>query len=281
MTTASGHLLELDATLLDIIGSARETCPTFRVPREAFVAYLTARLPGDVPAPEALRQMHTADLYLACACALGDVQAFAAFDEQCLGHLDRVLWKMGLDADASAEVKQEIRRRVLVGDGRPPEIVDYSGRGDLRSWVRVMAVRQALRRQERARRDVSVEDEELLQRIVAPDNPELDYAKGMYREEFKRAFEAALKALADRERTLLRQHYIDGLTIDELGHLYRVHRSTAARLLVRARTQVLEATRAEMMCHLDVQSQDLDSIMRMIRSQIEISLHVLQRGRRR
>jgi RNA polymerase sigma-70 factor (ECF subfamily) len=281
MTTASGHETGLDATLESIIGSAAETCPTFSVPREEFVAYLWARLPADVPPEFALAQMHTADLYLACACARGDAQAVAAFDEHCLSQLDRVLGKMGIDADASAEVKQEIRRRVLVGDGRRPEIVDFSGRGDLRSWVRVMAVRQALRRQERARRDIAVEDDELLERIVAPENPELDYAKGMYREEFKRAFEAALKALPDRERTLLRQHYIDGLTIDEIGHLYRVHRSTAARLLVRARTRVLAATRAQMMCQLDVQSKDLDSIMRMIRSQIDISLHVLQRGRKR
>jgi RNA polymerase sigma-70 factor (ECF subfamily) len=281
MTTASGHETGLDATLESIIGSAAEVCPTFSVPREEFVAYLWARLPADVPPQVALAQMHTADLYLACACARGDAQAVAAFDEQCLSQLDRVLGKMGIDADASAEVKQEIRRRVLVGDGRRPEIVDFSGRGDLRSWVRVMAVRQALRRQERARRDIAVEDDELLERIVAPENPELDYAKGMYREEFKRAFEAALKALPDRERTLLRQHYIDGLTIDEIGQLYRVHRSTAARLLVRARTRVLEATRAQMMCQLDVQSKDLDSIMRMIRSQIDISLHVLQRGRKR
>lgn len=281
MTTASGHEIELDATLLDIFASAAGACPTFSVPREEFVAYLWARLPADVPPQVALGQMHAADLYLACACARGDAQAVAAFDEQCLGQLGRVLGKMGIDADASAEVKQEIRRRVLVGDGRQPEIVDFSGRGDLRGWVRVMAVRQALRRQERARRDVAVEDDELLERIVAPGNPELDYAKGMYREEFKRAFEAALKGLPDRERTLLRQHYIDGLTIDEIGRLYRVHRSTAARLLVRARTRVLEATRAQMMCQLDVQSKDLDSIMRMIRSQIDISLHVLQRGRRR
>jgi RNA polymerase sigma-70 factor (ECF subfamily) len=279
MTTASSH--ELDATLLDIIGSARETCPTFSVPAEEFVAYLWARIPSDVPPLAALRQMHTDDLYLACACARGDVHAFAAFDERCLGHLDRFLRRMGIDEDVCAEVKQEIRRRVLVGDGRPPEIVDFSGRGDLRGWVRVMAVRQALRRQERARRDIAVEDDELLERIVAPGNPELDYAKGMYRKEFKRAFDAALRGLSDRERTLLRQHYIDGLTIDELGQLYRVHRSTAARLLARARTSVLEATRAQMMCQLDVQSQDLDSIMRMIRSQIEISLHVLQRGRGR
>jgi RNA polymerase sigma-70 factor (ECF subfamily) len=79
----------------------------------------------------------------------------------------------------------------------------------------------------------------------------------------------------------LRQHYVDGLTIDELGKLYRMHRSTAARLVVRARGLVLEATRAQMMSRLEVHSQDLDSIMRMIRSQLDISLLGLRRDRRR
>jgi RNA polymerase sigma-70 factor, ECF subfamily len=281
MGSLSGHDPELDATLLDVVGSAQQAWPTVRLPCDVFVAYLRERMPDGAPSALALRQMHTSDLYLACACARGDAHAIAAFDDRCLGQLDRLLSRMGIDADVRAEVKQDIRRRVLVGDGRRPEIIDFSGRGDLRSWVRVMAVRQALRRVGRARRDASLEDDELLQRIVAPGNPELEYAKGIYRQEFKQAFEGALRDLPDRERTVLKQHYIDGLTIDELGRLYRVHRSTAARLLARARTVVLEATRSRMMCQLDVQSQDLDSIMRMIQSQIDVSLRDLQRGRRR
>jgi RNA polymerase sigma-70 factor (ECF subfamily) len=272
---------ELDVMLLDIIGSAQRTCPTFRLPPDVFVAYLGERLPPDVPWPLALRQMHTSDLYIACGCARGDVHAFAVFDDRCLTRLDRVLGKMGIDADMAAEIKQDIRSRVLVGDGRHAEIRDFSGRGDLCGWVCVMAVRRALRHKSRARREVRLEDDELVQRIVTPGNPELDHAKGLYRQEFKQAFEGALRALPDRQRTLLRQAYVDGLTIDELAGLYRVHRSTAARLLVRARLLVLETTRARMMSRLDVPPQDLDSIMRMIRSQIEISLAGLRGGRKR
>lgn len=272
---------DLDAILLSIVDSAQRTYPTFSLPPDVFVAYLRDRLPVDVSWPVALRQMHTSDLYLACACARGDVRAFAAFDDHCLRPLDRVLGKTGVDADVSAEVKQDIRGRVLIGVGGRAEILDFAGRGDLRGWVRVMAVRQALRRKGRARRELPMEDDELLQRIAAPGSPELDHVKDGYRQEFQRAFQDALRALPDRERTLLRQHYIDGLTVDELGSLYRVHRSTAARLLVRARQLLLEATRARMMCQLDVQPQELDSILRMIWSQIEISLRDLRRVRKR
>jgi RNA polymerase sigma-70 factor (ECF subfamily) len=272
---------ELDAILLEIVSAAQHSYPALRLPPDVFVAYLRDRIPAAVPVPLALRQMHTADLYLACGCARGDVKAIMAFDERCLRPLDRVLGKMGIRDDLCADVKQEIRRRVLVGDGTHAEIADFSGRGDLRSWVRVMAIRQALRGTNRARREVSVDDDELRQRITAPENTEPDRMKAVYLEEFKRAFDGAVQDLPARERTLLRQHYVDGLGIDELGSLYRVHRSTAARLLVRARARVLEATRARMISRLNVRSEDLESILRTIRSQIEISLHGLRRGRNR
>jgi RNA polymerase sigma-70 factor (ECF subfamily) len=272
---------ELDELLRELVASAERMWPTFTLPSDVFVTYLSDRLPDDVSCLLALRQTHASDLYLACACARGNVSALAAFDDRCVSRLDRVLRKMGFGVDVSAEVKQEIRVRVLFGGGGRPEILDFRGRGDLRSWVRVMAVRHALRHQHRTRLEVATEDEELLHKMGVPGAPELDHEKWVYREEFKRAFEGALSALPDRERTLLRQHHVDGLTIDELGRLYRVHRSTAARLLVRAREAVYEATRARMMSQLDVQSQDLDSILRMIQSQIDISLHALRGARKR
>jgi RNA polymerase sigma-70 factor (ECF subfamily) len=272
---------DFDTALRDVIGAAQRTCPTFHVSPDVFAAYLRERLPPDLPPPIALRRMHTSDLYLACACAHGDPDAIAVFDDHCLGRLDRALSRIGIGRDMIAEVKQEIRYRVLVGDGGHAEIVDFSGRGDLRGWVRVMATRQALRRQCHARRELTMEDDELWQRLVPPESPELDRRKELYRHEFKRAFETALRALPDREQTLLRQHYVDGATLDELALLYRMHRSTVARLLGRAREMVLAATRDRLMSQLEVPSQEVDSILRMIWSRIEISLRALRRGRKR
>jgi RNA polymerase sigma-70 factor, ECF subfamily len=270
-----------DAQLQDIVESARRSFPTIQLPVDVFLSYLRERLPSGVTEPAGLRQLYTADLYIACACAHGDPNAVAVFEDRCLTRLDRVLARMGIDADTSAEVKQDIRSRLFAGNGQPSEIASFMGRGDLRGWVRVMAVRKALRRKIGARREVPVEDSELLQRIIAPGDPELDHAKRAYREAFQRAFGNALRALPDRENTLLRQHYLDGLNLDQLAILYRVHRATAARMLSRARVVVLAATRAELRMQLDVQSEELDSILRMIRSQIEVSLQDLKRRRRR
>jgi RNA polymerase sigma-70 factor (ECF subfamily) len=268
------------AALADVVAAAQRIWPAFRTPPGVFAAYLCERLPTDVPPTVALHRLHATDLFLACACAHGDPAALAEFDERCLGQLDRALGKIGIDRDVIAEVKQEIRCRVLVGDGRRAEISDFAGRGDLRGWIRVIATRRALRRQRHARREC-VADDELWQRIVPATLPDRDREKGFYRDEFKRAFEAALRALPHRDQTLLRQHYLDGATLEELSALYRVHRATVARMLARARETVLARTRERLIAELHVPPQDLDSILRTIWSRIELSLRVLGGGRKR
>jgi RNA polymerase sigma-70 factor (ECF subfamily) len=243
---------------------------------DVFARYLAERLPAGVPPAVAVRPVHTVDLYLACACARGDLAAFAAFENRCLRDLDRILLGMGIGEDGCADVKQEIRARLLAGTHGGPQIAEFSGRGDLRSWVRVIAVRMVLQHHRRTRREMLFDDDDLLWRAVGASAGEPDRRrKAAYQQAFRAAFDAALQTLPAQARTVLRQHYIDNLTIDELGALYRVHRSTAARLLVRARAQLLENTRAGMGSRLGVDPADLDSIMRTIRSQVEVSLRAL------
>jgi len=79
---------------------------------------------------------------------------------------------------------------------------------------------------------------------------------------------------------MLRQHVLDGLTIDQLSALYRIHRATAARTLERARRTILAATRDHMQAELDVSSTELSSILRAIRSGLEVTLRELRRRRR-
>src|ERR1044071_328328 len=114
----------LDVVLLDVIRAAQRAYPTIDLPLDIFVAYLGDRISADVPLPLALRQVHAADLYLACACARGDVRALAAFDQRCLRGLERSLFKMGIAADMSSEIEQVIRTRVFVGDQGRAEICD-------------------------------------------------------------------------------------------------------------------------------------------------------------
>ncbi|HEY6177664.1 MAG TPA: sigma-70 family RNA polymerase sigma factor [Kofleriaceae bacterium] len=271
----------LEARLDEVIRSARLAWPTVDLATERFVAHLARHLPAGAAIDVALEQMHTADLYLACACALGDRHAVQAFEQHCMRGLESVLSRYRASSDLTAEVKQRVRERALVRDAGPPRIELFSGRGDLRSWVRVMAAREAIGLLRGSRRETSVDDDELLHSLLTPADAELEHAKARYVQEFKQAFSESLRELSARDQTLLRQHVIDGLTIDQLGALYGVHRATAARNLERARKAVLAGTRRRLASVLQVRTSEIDSILRLIRSRVEVTLRWLVRRRRR
>ncbi|MBI5481701.1 MAG: transcriptional regulator, partial [Deltaproteobacteria bacterium] len=109
-------------------------------------------------------------------------------------------------------------------------------------------------------------------RSPAPD-PEVDYLKTRYGEEFRAAFRATLGALSQDERNLLKLHYLDGLNIDEIGVAYRVHRATVARWLAQARERILGETRRRLAERLDAGSKDVDSVLALVRSQLDISIY--------
>ena len=69
-------------------------------------------------------------------------------------------------------------------------------------------------------------------------DPELLHLKQHYREAFRAAFASAMTSLSSEERVLLRQHFIDGLNIDEIAALHHIHRATAARWLAQARETI-------------------------------------------
>jgi RNA polymerase sigma-70 factor (ECF subfamily) len=263
----------------EIATSASREWPTIVVPREHFVAYLTERIPENVDRDEALRRMHTSDLYLACACADGDPNALQAFEAHCLPVVDRALPRLGLDRDARAEVKQRLRTTLLIDAHGPPRITRFQGRGDLRSWIRVMAVREGVAILRRHRGQTPIGDDPLIDAVTAGDSPEVAYLKRKYRHEFRLAFADALHSLPDRDRLLLRQRFLDGLDVVEIARFHRVHRGTAASRLERARAVVLAMTRASLVDRFDVPPAEIDSILRLISSQLEVSLRLLLQRR--
>ncbi|HEY0483716.1 MAG TPA: hypothetical protein VGD37_39630 [Kofleriaceae bacterium] len=280
IAACSGHDdAGLGTTVIDIVAAARAVWPAIELADERFVAYLAERVPEDTVPAAALRALHVSDLYLACACVHGDPAALAAFDDHCLSVVDRALARLGLDADAIGEVKQRLRWTLLVADGRPPRLVGFAGRGALRSWVRVLAVREAWDVLRAARGHLAADD--CVLDVASPGaTPELEYLERAYGPEVERAFRAAILTLPARDRTLLRRHFLDSVHINELGRLYRVHRATIRRWLERARDHVLAATRAHLREHLDVPRAELDSILRLVPSQVELDLRPLLARRR-
>jgi RNA polymerase sigma-70 factor (ECF subfamily) len=103
-------------------------------------------------------------------------------------------------------------------------------------------------------------------------DPELAYMKKTYGDAFQRAFATALAALPAEQRLLLKQRFRHGMGVEDLGRQYGVNAGTITRRVQAARAELAEATRAHMMSSLGVGETDIASILRMIESQLEITL---------
>ncbi len=276
---------ELGAALRAALDAARIAWPEIALEAEPFVRFVARKLPETGPVGLALAALRTDELYLTCASARGDARALARVELLCASAIDRAAARLGA---AAAQKKDEIRQRVgerlfvprAVADGppQPPRIADFAGRGPLDAWLQVVAVRAAVDLLQQAQGREQPAESDVIERAIGADaGPELAYLKQLYRGEFKAAFHEALEALSGRERTILRQHALDGLSIDRLAALYRVHRATAARWVEAARRAVLERTREALSRRLRVGPDELDSVMRVVQSQLDVTLSALLR----
>jgi RNA polymerase sigma-70 factor (ECF subfamily) len=176
-------------------------------------------------------------------------------------------------------LRQILLQKLLVDDGeRGPKIASYSGHGELRGWVRVAAVRTLIdlvRGGDDHKREQLTPDDELEMLRGTTASPELEYLKKRYEREFAAAAEAALQTLSARQRNLLRHQLLDGLTLEAIATLYRVHRVTVARWLAEAREELAVATRNQLTARLGASEAELESLARLVRSRIDISVRSL------
>lgn len=273
---------ELGATLRSMFEAARAAWPGLDLPAEPFVRFVARKVPEGEPVGRALAALHAADLYLAFACSLGDARAVSHFERLSAASIAPAVKRLGATPEEVKEVHQWACQHLLTpragaSGALPPRVADFSGRGTLGAWVRVVAVRQAVVFLGRQRRELPVEDDELARKLGPDAEPELAYLKGRYRDEFKAAFADALAALSQSERALLRQHALDGLSIDKLAALYKIHRATAARRVEAARKAVLEQTRLSLGRRLRLSPDELDSVMRLFESRLDVTLSPLLR----
>jgi RNA polymerase sigma-70 factor, ECF subfamily len=269
-------IADLDELLAGQLAEATTAWPAVRIDPASYLQHLADKLRerGDELADRVIRTMPAADLYLAAACTAGDPAAIAVFHEAILPVVRAALGKLRVPDVTIDEAEQRVLIMVLVGDPHRPAIASYSGRGRLRSWVRSIGVRTG-RRLAGVDAAASSATGELDQLATTVHDPQLAVLRDRYRDEVNRALGAALAGLPERQRTVLRQYYLDGLTIDQLAALYRVDRATTARWVVAARTAVLATTRAELARSLAASTGDVDSILRLVGSQLELSMRTL------
>lgn len=215
--------------------------------------------------------VHQADVKLAQACAAGDTEALARFDATYAPLMRAVARRFGSD-DFATEVVQLVHRRLLVAeDAVAPRIAEYRGQGPLAGFVQAVTVRLALNLQKASGRHVAaLGDDALLDTPAGDDDPELAAIKRRYRAEFKEAFAVAMASLEDAPRNALRLHYLDGLTLADLGRLYGWSVPTASRRLAAARETLLTATRRALGERLELTAAEVDSVLRLIESRLSV-----------
>ena len=241
----------------------------YGVPPETFEAYVRER----EKAPGEREGFKLDDLALACACMNAKFDAIHLLQGSHMRALDPHLRKLGLEPAALEDVKQTLLRQLLVGQEGPPRLAQYDGRGALGAWLRVSAVRLGLKvLRSRKRTDLLGDEDAKLEAVASSSDPEASYMKAAFREIFRESFREALLALEARERNIVRQSLIDGLSIDELGELYGVHRATAARWLHAAKERIMVETRARFASKSRASQTECDSMFRMISSHLDLSI---------
>jgi RNA polymerase sigma-70 factor (ECF subfamily) len=247
------------------------------LPADAFLSYLAGRLDESDLAAQ-LHEIRAEDLYLACACAQSDPTALAAFERAFGDQFDRALARAGRATLAKDEFRQRVREKLFVGPGA--KIRAYAGKGALRSWVRVTAVRTML--DEQRRRDdpgrASATDGILDALPTAGADPELDYIRRAHADQIPASLRVAFASLTPRQRNLLRQRFLHGLSADRLATVYGVHRATPFRWLEQAQADLLANMREHLMTELQLSGRGLDSLMADLGSRLDVSVAGLLDG---
>lgn len=241
--------------------------PSVHVARDRFVTALEERRARDGATGQCAE-----DLLLALGCDAGDEAALRSFETILVSEVPRALSRMGLDHAESSEILQRVRLKVLVGDDSERKIRTYSAKSGLAPWLRAIAVHEAIsgmRAEQRRRNDVTPS---VLDRSPASEDPELARLRELYAGPFKKAFAEAVKELTVRDRNVLRLVYLEGLTADQVGLVYDVHRVSVARWLGQIREGLFSRTREILENTLKLSPSDFQSLTRLCLSQLDVSL---------
>jgi RNA polymerase sigma-70 factor (ECF subfamily) len=211
---------------------------------------------------------YATDLYLACACSAQCPEALVAFDHMFLRCVREAVSRIDRSHDFLSEVQQILRERLLVGPDA--KIREYRGGGALAAWIRTAAVRTALNLRRRAKQDIKRDAS--LEPFAPLLDPEIALLRQRHTADIDAALRRAIAALDARERLLLHYYYVDGLTLAKIAALEHVGTSTVFRRMNAATQAVLSSVRDELSEKLQLSTLSLDSLLRHVRDEIDLSL---------
>ncbi len=215
-----------------------------------------------------LDKEHATDLFLVYGCSRRDPEALRALETRVLCQVARHIAKIDPSPSFADEVLQELRERLLMSPpGSPPRISAYRASGPLGAWIRAAAIRTAHNLRRARKEPPSIDYAE-----IADGDPEIDYVRRTYAEEFRAALEVVLASQAPPDREILRLHYLESRNIEQVGESVGAHRATIARRLHRIRDAVLQQTCEELKNRLGLDSDELEALLSFARDEVDVSL---------
>lgn len=250
------------------------------LPVPVFVRHLATHRPAGADPERFLATVNAEDLYLACACAQGDPAALDAFDRSILSRVQAFLAPMDPAPSFADEVRQLLRAKLFVAPvGTVPKIAEYAGTGTLLGWVRVVATRTVVSlRRKRGERPGEDSDVACGNMMAITQDPELDYIRSRYQQDFKEALQAAFSSLPQEQRHVLRMHFSSGLTGDAIAAVLQVNRRTVVRWLASGKTAMFHETRRLLQDRLRLSPRESDSLIAFVRGQLDVSIATLLRN---
>ncbi len=245
--------------------------PSFSQDAESFAAHLL----GVAGEGHELEEIRASDLYVAWCCTQGCDAALAHFWDNAVPTARKAALSVTKNADLAEDVMQDVLQKLIVGsEDKAPTLTSYQGRSKLARWLRSVSVRAAIAASKKISKASSGDEgEQSLSQL--PDleaDPELALLKEASGELVERSLREALRELDSATRLILQQHLIDGLTIDQLGGVYRIHRATAARRVAKAREALLAGTRQKLRQASKRTGRELDSLINFAQSRVKLSL---------
>lgn len=213
------------------------------------------------------------ELVLAAACLAGDAVAIRVLYGEMFERVDRVLSRLGLSAADADDIKQEVRKKLLLATDGEPKLALYRGSGPLAHWIASVAGREALGAMRKQRPTSAIDDDDFL--ADAADDQELAVLKKQHGAAFKQAFQAAVAELPARGQGILRALVVDERSVNEIAAVYGIHRVTASRWVTELRHDLLKRTRNHLRDRFQLDASSIDSALRLLDSNLELSLYRL------
>ncbi len=210
------------------------------------------------------------DFFLACAAGELERAAVEAVDREHVTPLASRIRRLGARPADVPDILQSVRERLFLPPR--PRIRAYDAAGPLKLWIKVVAVRLAIDLH-RARGGAPAANASVSELAEAPSRDvETALTRARFKTEFQAALEEQLKALPERDRTILRLHLVQGVSLEQIAASYGVHRVTATRWVWNAAENMLDGMREYFARRHGFVPAECDSLARIIQSAVSFDL---------